>query len=387
MIVRSLPRPIAFPALSRLSRAEANFRTAALRLWGAPGVRHASEAAASLLGMPLRVRPQRDTRGGCRLGGGPCFRLVAEDGREVLWVLDPALGSFLCDRVLGAEEVTLPERPTHFSDVHLGVLLFLVSRLLPEDGPWTVHGCRLVTPEDTVPAGTHSHVGSLEVGAAKGWAQLHVLETGLPWRTAGTRDRTLTATETHLPLGLSLRAGSSRFDAQALAGLAPGDRVFFDPCDVDTSRPLHGKGTLILAGSRHRWEVRLDSHQLRVADHQLEPAESRHTMSDPKEPTRDQALQLAADSDVVVHLELARFRLPLRDALALEPGEILKTGTPLAETVRLVAGDRIVAVGRLVDVEGEVAVEVIDRSLEAEPLLAVSLPEDARRPPARPSEA
>lgn len=70
-------------------------------------------------------------------------------------------------------------------------------------------------------------------------------------------------------------------------------------------------------------------------------------------------LETAGDVPVELVVELARFELPLAELAGLAPGEVLATGRALGERVLLRAGERVVAVGELVEVEGEIGVRVL----------------------------
>ena len=72
------------------------------------------------------------------------------------------------------------------------------------------------------------------------------------------------------------------------------------------------------------------------------------------------ALDAVGDAPVTLSLELASFELSLEELAALRPGEVVASGVPIGEAVRLRAGSKIIATGELVDVEGEVGVRLIE---------------------------
>ena len=81
-------------------------------------------------------------------------------------------------------------------------------------------------------------------------------------------------------------------------------------------------------------------------------------MEDEKQ--RAEALVRAAgDAPIDLVVELARIRIPLAELAALRPGEVLATGRALGERVTLRAGDRAIALGELVEIEGEIGVRVL----------------------------
>ena len=71
-------------------------------------------------------------------------------------------------------------------------------------------------------------------------------------------------------------------------------------------------------------------------------------------------LQAAGDVPVELVVELARIELSLSELAALRPGEVLATGRAIGEHVVLRAGERVIARGELVDIEGEVGVRVLE---------------------------
>jgi flagellar motor switch/type III secretory pathway protein FliN len=60
-----------------------------------------------------------------------------------------------------------------------------------------------------------------------------------------------------------------------------------------------------------------------------------------------------------VSIEVARVSMRIDELAALAPGEVLATGRSIGERVTLRAGDRAVATGELVSVDGEVGVRVL----------------------------
>ena len=75
------------------------------------------------------------------------------------------------------------------------------------------------------------------------------------------------------------------------------------------------------------------------------------------------ALKAAGDATVELVVELARFEVPLGDLAAVRPGEVLATGKAIGERITLRAGERAIALGELVDIEGEVGVRILSLSL------------------------
>jgi len=74
----------------------------------------------------------------------------------------------------------------------------------------------------------------------------------------------------------------------------------------------------------------------------------------------DATLEALADAPIEIVVELGRCSLSLGELSALRPGEVVLSGQRVGGTVTLRAGDRAVASGELVDVEGEVGVRLTD---------------------------
>ncbi len=140
-----------------------------------------------------------------------------------------------------------------------------------------------------------------------------------------------------MPLPASLRTGTARIAADELDALAPGDIVVLDPLEG-------GRVSLALPGGLRAIG--------RVEDAAFHVEET--TMTD----RHDQL-------PVEIELELARFDIPLSELTRLEVGSVVSTPVDRRGLVVLRAGDRAIARGELVDVEGAIGVRVL--SVEVAP--------------------
>lgn len=68
------------------------------------------------------------------------------------------------------------------------------------------------------------------------------------------------------------------------------------------------------------------------------------------------------DAPLVVRIEVGQVSMPAREWGALKPGDVIGTGRRLAEPVLLRAGGQVLARGELVNLEGELAVRVLELS-------------------------
>ena len=73
-----------------------------------------------------------------------------------------------------------------------------------------------------------------------------------------------------------------------------------------------------------------------------------------------ETMDRVGDAPVFIAVELARFRLSVQELSKVRPGEVLGTGAKLGDRVALRVGDKIVARGELVDIEGEVGVQITE---------------------------
>ena len=77
------------------------------------------------------------------------------------------------------------------------------------------------------------------------------------------------------------------------------------------------------------------------------------------EASLQEAVVAAGDAPVTIGVEVARFTLTLEEVASLRPGEIVATGRPVGGQVVLRVGEQAVALGELVNVEGEVGVGIL----------------------------
>jgi type III secretion protein Q len=135
----------------------------------------------------------------------------------------------------------------------------------------------------------------------------------------------------------SLRGGSVTLLRDELEALAPGDVLVFEPLE-------NGREDLVLPGgtrARGQWDD---------GDFQVEEM----AMTDRR-----------AELPVTLEVELARVEVPLREIARLEPGAALPLPIDRRGLVTLRVGERPVARGELVDLEGAVGVRIL--SIEVAP--------------------
>jgi type III secretion system YscQ/HrcQ family protein len=136
-----------------------------------------------------------------------------------------------------------------------------------------------------------------------------------------------------VPVRGSFRNGQVALDADELEDLRRGDVLLLDPAVGETST-LQLPGGLAATG-------RITGDSLEVEEVQL-PEDGRSAGTVP----------------VLLEVELATVTLPLRDLARIAPGAVLPLGIDRSGRVTLRVGDRAVAHGELVDVDGGVGVRI-----------------------------
>jgi type III secretion system YscQ/HrcQ family protein len=82
------------------------------------------------------------------------------------------------------------------------------------------------------------------------------------------------------------------------------------------------------------------------------------TMSEDAQAVRTDELSEVAEVPVELAIELGRIELRVRELAALVPGRVISARLPVGREVTLRAGDRVVAEGELVDIDGELGVRI-----------------------------
>lgn len=363
----------------------------------------ALEALRVLLGAPIRVEPAPLET--CPAGAlaeciaDPLVAIIVETGvsphaPRLAIELDPRFALCLVDRALGGtagRELASPLSP--LSDVARGVLAYLGARALHAAGAAATHRVRTVVTSPAALARAIGDDGSLvwpalvtlgdDTGVVRAWIPEAALTAPRPqaWRAGAEMLATL-------PITLVLEVGSAELLASELASLTPGDVVVLDRCSVRrtasgssgagssgvgsaengvadagssaaTNALVSGTAVLRAAGAaRTRWQLAIADGVARL-EGRARNEERRMTRDTTTAGKSGDAIELVGDAPIELRVEIARVSLPLEDLAQLKPGEIVTTGRPLGAEVVLRAGERIIATGELVDVDGEVGVRVL----------------------------
>lgn len=297
---------------------------------------------------------------------------LAPDGETRMALeLDPRLALCIVDRALGGEagrEIGVPLVPLREPD--RGVLGYVLGRALAEasEPPWRLGA--VVTTEAALRAAlgdgpVASWPATLRVGDDRGSGRLWIPERALgavaPVEPAPALGRALA----RLSLDLVVEAGSAALPPSELRSLRPSDVVVLDEASVQrTAQGWTGRARAHVAGARRTsWWCVIEDEGLRLqsVDEAAESpaAEGRRMAEQDGLEDTSRMLEQVGDAPVEISVELARFTLPLEELGALRPGEVVATGRAVGERVTLRAGERAVAWGELVDVDGEVGVRVL----------------------------
>ena len=328
-----MPLPFDLPALSGGFAA----LTPAARETGAQVAAAAAGALSALLGRELSVRARA-------CAGAPAPRAVAARlaidltavPATALLEVDPSLVVALVDALAGGPGAM--SAATALTAIEASALeLFALAAL---DG-----ACSVGAVEDALaprlsrggaePSSPLALELAVEAGPIAGRARLLVPAAAL--RALADLDRVPSGPAPGLRLTGSVRSGRASLSEEELDALAPGDVVLLDP-------PGERADALVLPGGA-RFAGRLADGALHV----------------------DEVVMAERNAQLPVRLEveLARVEVTLAELARLEPGGALPLGIDRRGLVTLRVGDRVIARGELVDVEGAVGVRIL--SLEVGP--------------------
>jgi flagellar motor switch protein FliM len=165
-----------------------------------------------------------------------------------------------------------------------------------------------------------------------------------------------------LPVRVRLEVGAVELASSEVAALRAGDVVLLDEALArPESGDLRGHGRVRVVGARAPWfsVVIADSRSARIesllTDKEMVP------MGHNEKPAGPASLgPLAAEIPVEVVVELGRATLTVGTLSNLAPGEVIVLDRAPSDPVALTAGDRVLAHGELVVVEGQVGVRILD---------------------------
>jgi flagellar motor switch protein FliM len=268
----------------------------------------------------------------------PAVRFRRADGRGVIVTLEPAMAVKMIGRLLGAP----PEfpAPRGLTLVERGVLAGLAA-LAAE--AYALPGLRVEGVADDPAALSAilcdpwvvSAEARLTAGDLEGQIRVLVPESVLHQPPPSRRPLEPPIAEVRLAAALVVARVTT--SATRLAALTPGQVL------------RAGERRLFLRAGGGFFPVRYAAASLHV----LAPWRRGDPMSAGEDTTEH-------DLAVPLDCRLARLSLSLRELTELTPGAVLGLGKPLGASIDLVAGERVIARGELVDVEGELGVRLVE---------------------------
>jgi flagellar motor switch protein FliM len=289
-----------------------------------------------------------------------------EPGARLGLEFEPALAAGLLDRLLGGDGKGAGASQTPLRDVERGVLAWGVARLLSD----TQSAWRVGTVVTGLAAAQHAlgDLGSSVWGARLGvgdafhgvvrlWVPDHISLPAPGFNPAGSR------AVRSLELTFALEAGRVALAPDAIAGLGRGDIVLFDESWPETS----GHRLRAVGAERTRWWCRRHANGFEVTSSEPGTASptgrarvvADRTPEEKKAPMDDKTLESVGDAPIELTIEIARFAMTLEEVSKLQPGEVLAAGRAVGERVVLRAGEKRIAEGELVDVDGEVGIRLL----------------------------
>jgi type III secretion protein Q len=161
---------------------------------------------------------------------------------------------------------------------------------------------------------------------------------------------------------LRIEAARTPVPRATLATLEPGDVLVFEGARRDALRA----GRVRLRLGRAELQARLEGLTLKTespfqlkGSTRMDPRSEGPESAEPAGHGADKGA-LLGELPVEVACEIGRVTLTGRELLELVPGAVIPVGRPLAGPVDLVVGDRVIARGELVDVEGELGVRLLE---------------------------
>jgi type III secretion protein Q len=281
--------------------------------------------------------------------------IEAPSGARSAIAIDTAIASAIIDRAVGGDGEGMEAAIGPLRELERGVLAYAFARWLAgsELRVAAVLG-EAIAVREALPGAQIAQPFAIALGAMRGRGVAGFARDGAPLKSAAP------AWMGSLEVELAVFCARASLSARQVRALSRGDVVVPDACTIRRAgERIEGRAEISVAG-RCLARAAIEADALRVES--VETLRGRQTQGAIMEADvkNDGWLDKVGDAPLTLSLELARFALTLEEIAALAPGEILRTGRPIGEHVALRAGDRVIAIGELVDVEGEVGVRIVE---------------------------
>jgi len=163
------------------------------------------------------------------------------------------------------------------------------------------------------------------------------------------------------PLAVPIVACATWVTPEELAFLRPGDAVVPHRCPIARGDNGATLGPVLLAppSSELGLVAQLCEDGRLVLGAGLEPVVARETQMGPDE--KNAVIATIGQVPVVMRVEIGEALMTAREWASLEPGDVVSLGRRVGEHVLLRVGGVPMARGELVDLEGELAVRIVER--------------------------
>ena len=275
--------------------------------------------------------------------------------------IGPAIARVVADRALGGTGADLAPGPVPLSQAEAGLVAYVIARSVAVLGRPATAVIEAIPLREAIRSltGGRAVVWSAEVsvGDARGLISLIAPPAAIPVGPPPPRALPPLLVRAHLDIG------SARLPASSLARMQVDDTLVPDALWLDVRRGRLGHARVRIARSARSFEVTLQDGDRWVISTVLSiaaPKPPSHGRSRPVMNDSPTTVPSLSDVEVELAIELARMELPIAEVAALAPGVVLTTGRLVGERVAIRAGERVLAWGELVDVEGEVGVRITE---------------------------
>ncbi|MBX7195395.1 MAG: type III secretion system cytoplasmic ring protein SctQ [Sandaracinaceae bacterium] len=365
-------RPYPWQSLPRITRSDAQLAARMADRIEALALEGPLAALASLLEVELRIAPgpvgsSSDDALVRTLAPVLVAIAIELDGQRLALELEPVTSLAVIDRVLGGEGVSAPG-PSLLSPVEQGVLAFVAARACEGTGAVVIDV--LTTREGLCAWLGEGPIAWWSLGVVLG-ARSSGARIWMPARSLRVAPSTSRMPEALGQALVTLRAevGRATLAPSELASSAVGDVLLPDTLCAERvggeprwseARLVGPRGAVVVSLERSDgdWRVReiVRAHAVRLAMIVEDAMSESETHS-----VRTDELSEVAEVPVEIAIELGRVELRVRELAALVPGRVLSARIPVGREVELRAGDRVLATGELVDIEGELGIRITRR--------------------------
>ena len=346
----------------------ARLRSALSRVRPPTSLEELSDATKVLLGVPLEltggalVGADKRTRA---IGQAPVVAILlrGEEDQRAIVELDPMLALCIVDRTLGGRAQNVPPvAGGALTEIEKGVLGYAVAAILLEatDGGWQLEA--IVTDPALFAAmlGRESTIGwaaTARLADRKGTVSTWLGESSV--MTLETMGRRGALDVAAIAQPLTVQVGLATLSANDYAALEVGDAITMDTRFFEGPSPTTARARIEGSDGVSVW--------CRVTDEGLVLDRLEHEPGGPitegkvmSEQSTTDVVSMLGEAQIELSVEIARFTMSLNDLSQATAGQVLLTGKDMGQEVTLRAGQRAIGKGRLVNVEGEVAIALTE---------------------------